>query len=154
MYPQTQAKILEEATAEAVKYLNTRKAGVSTQGYLDVKKKLDRINPEEGHKNARSVQKAETVAGIAGLSEDQRTELVKLEVSDSQDKNIDEIKNMDIKNVNNKKIEFTIEDYAKLYRDHEDYTSEKGKKDRTIQKWMKDYGISYNDAKALYEVFS
>lgn len=154
MYPKTQAKILDEASAETVRYIEYRKEGVSTQKYLDAKKKLDRIKPEEGYVNARSVQKAETVAGIAGLSEDQKTALVKLEVSDSQDKNIDEIKNMDIKNVNNEKIVFTIEDYVKLYRDHEDYTKGDGKKKRTITKWTNDYSISYDAAKALYEVFS
>lgn len=154
MYPQTQAKILDDLASDALRYIEYKGAGVSTDNYLDITKDLQNIRPEEGKVNARQVQKAETIVNNPNLTEAQKVEIIKTETSDTQAENIDELEAIFKSNKELKKIGFSVKDYAKLYSDHEDYTSGKGKKDRTIQKWMKDYGISYNDAKALYEVFS
>ena len=137
-------QIMDSVSGDSKKFLQIRSAGVSTEKYIGIKDALDSIVVEFGHSEARSVQKAETIARSAKLTEGQKVALIKLEVSDAQDENIDEVK----------KLGYTAADYAKLYRDYEDYTSGKGKKDRTIEKWMKDYKIDYAAAEALYKVFS
>ena len=136
-------RIMDSVSGDSKKFLQSREAGVSTEKYISIKDALDSIVAETGHSNARAVQKAETIAR-SHLTEDQKVALIKLEVSDAQDENIDEVK----------KLGYTAADYAKLYRDYEDYTSGKGKKDCTIEKWMKDYKIDYAAAEALYKVFS
>ena len=74
-------------------------------------------------------------------------------MSDAQDKNIDELKALAKTNPEVKELGVDMEPYAKLYRDHEDYTSGTGKKKRTYKYWAKELGISEKAAKALYEVF-
>lgn len=144
MSAKTKEQILDEASAATVKYLTARQAGISAGTYLETEKQLLNIKPEQGKTSPRAVQKAETIANSGRLTEAQKVAMIKAESSDSQDENLDQLVAMG----------YTAADYAKLYRDHEDYTSGTGKKKRTVAKWMNDYGISEAAAEELYKVFS
>ena len=148
-------EIREDANANTANYLEARDAGVSHDKFTKVYKALNDIRPEKGQSGARSVQKAEAVAKVSGLSEKEKELFVKQQVSDAQDKNINDLKNLWKENDDLKKGgAFTMAKYAKLYRDYEDYTKGDGKKSRTVKKWMEDYNISKKAAESLYDVFS
>ncbi|MBR4291638.1 MAG: hypothetical protein IKT52_13520 [Oscillospiraceae bacterium] len=144
MSKDAKSDVREFATGTTAKYLEARDNGVSHEDFLYAERLLTGIEPEAGYANPRSIQKAETIAGASGLSEAEKTVLIKQHVSDSQRENIDELK----------ALGYGIADYVKLYRDHEDYISGNGKKKRTCEKWQQDYGITYDAAEKLYEVFS
>lgn len=141
---QAKREIKANADASVRNYIEARENGVDHDRYLDTVKKMENIKPEQGNKNARAVQKAETIAKTPGLTAAQKELLIKQQVSDSQDQNIDQVK----------ALGYGVDTYVKLYRDYEDYTKGNGKKARTIAKWQKDYSIDYATAKKLYEVFS
>lgn len=140
---QAKKKVLEKASSTTRGYIEAREAGIEQNEYLDVSKRVFDIKPEGEYKNANQKQKAEVVASTKGLNEEEKTVLLKYYMSDAQDQNIDDLAAMG----------YDTGDFAYLYRSYCDYTSGYGKKNRTIQKWMKDYSISYSDAKALYEIF-
>lgn len=132
----TKADVLEQADTMTANYLEARSEGVSHDEFLDISKLLEGINLQ--------ADKAEAIAGMKGISEADKTLLIKQQVTDTQDKNIDDLKAMG----------YGVEDFVKLYRDYEDFTHGTGKKDRTCTKWAEDYGITYSAAEALYDVFS
>lgn len=132
----TQRQIYGESSSSVKNYIDARENGISNEQYLSVAKALSSVGDT-------IIEKSRTIARQPRLSESQKTLLVKQNVSDSQDKNIDLLKSLG----------YGITDYVDLYGDYKNYTSGKGKKNRTINKWMKDYGISYAAAKKLYEVF-
>lgn len=131
------AEVREFATGTASTYLQARDGGISHEKAVNTIKQV---------KAAGTLQKDKmsTIAKQPALSEDQKVLMGKLYGSDAQDENIDQVKAMG----------YTFADYTKLYRDHQDYTKGYGKKNRTINKWMQDYGIDYATGKKLYEIFS
>ena len=135
--------VKETATGLAADYIEARENGISNDVFLETLKDIKKLQPEPEQESVRAIQKAEAVAGKRGLSEDQKEVLVKQQLSDAQDKNLDDLQDMG----------YDVETFVQLYRDYEDFTSGTGKKNRTIQKWMKDYGLSNSAAKAIYEVF-
>lgn len=137
------SEISESADSSAANYIEARDAGVSHDKYLDVSNLLVGIVPEKGKKEASDIQKSEAIMKTSGLTAKQKELLVKQQVSDAQDKNIDELK----------ALGYAADKYVKLYRDYLDYTKGNGKKKRTIEKWMQDYNITYSVAEKLYEVF-
>ena len=139
-----QREIKENSSASVQNYIEARESGIGHERYLATAQRLDNIRPETGYSGARSVQKAETIAKTPGLTAAQKELMIKQQVSDSQDQNIDQVK----------ALGYGVDTYVKLYRDYEDYTKGNGKKARTIAKWQKEYSIDYATAKKLYEVFS
>ena len=135
--------VKETATGLAADYIEARENGISNDVFLETLKDIKKLQPEPEQESVRAIQKAEAVAGKRWLSEDQKEVLVKQQLSDAQDKNLDDLQDMG----------YDVETFVQLYRDYEDFTSGTGKKNRTIQKWMKDYGLSNSAAKAIYEVF-
>jgi hypothetical protein len=138
-----QEAVKETATGTAADYIEARESGISNDVFLETLKEISRIQPDEGYQNARPVQKAETIARKTGISDKHKEILIKQQMTDAQDKNLDDV--MD--------LGYDVDMYVKLYRDYEDYTKGTGKKNRTIQKWMTEYGMTRESAKALYEVF-
>ena len=131
-----QRKVYEEASSETKNYIDARNGGISNEQYLEVEKALSKTGDT-------IVEKSSAIVKQPGLSENQKIMLVKQNVTDTQDENIDLLLQMG----------YGISDYVELYDDYKNYTKGYGKKNRTINKWMKDYGISYGAAKKLYEVF-
>lgn len=147
--------VLEDASGSVRDYVEARDSGVSHDKYLFIEKTIKELktdNPQKA-KNARAVQKAEAVVKTSGLTEKQKEILVKQQVSDSQDKNIDELKALATESEVLRKI-YDIDMYTELYRDYEDYTKGTGKKKRTISHWMDEYDIDRATATKLYEIFS
>ena len=151
------AEVRAAASSSTENYLNARDAGMKHEEFVKVAEALYNIKPEEGKKEARAVQKVEAIASamIPGLSKKEREMMVRQNVSESQNENIDQLvqifkDNKELQNSGEKLIDV----YAKIYRDYEDYTKGSGKKNRTIQKWMKDFDISYGTAESLYKIFS
>ena len=145
--------IREDADSNTANYLEARDAGVDHDEFVRVAQSLYNIKPERGQKNARTVQKAEAISRTAGISEREKELFIKQQVSDAQDKNIDDLKKL-WRETDELKGAMTMSTYAKLYRDYEDYTKGDGKKNRTVEKWAKEYGISKNTAKELYDIFA
>lgn len=133
---ETKRKVLDEVSSTVQNYIEARKKGINNEKYMTVAKALDGAG-------GTIIEKSATIVKQPGLTEAQKTLLVKQNVSDTQDENIDDLKSMG----------YGINDYVGLYTDYKNYTSGKGKKSRTIAKWMKDFGIDYAAAKKLYEVF-
>lgn len=140
----TQKQILEQATGDTARYLQARQGGITTEQYLATTQRIDALKPMAGEKNPGQEQKLSAIAQQPGLTEDQKVLMAKLYASDAQDKNIDEVKAMG----------YNYATYTRLYNDHENYTKDNGKKNRTIAHWQEVYGFDYKTAKALYEVFS
>ena len=136
--PQAQkAKIMESATGDTKIYLHARGQGISHEKTLTTMKKVD----DSGTKQK---QKMDAIAKQSTLTEEQKVTMAKLYGTDTQDKNIDEVK----------ALGYDFKMYTELYRDHEDYTKGYGKKNRTMAHWREKYGFDRKTAKALYEVFS
>lgn len=131
-----QRQVYEESSSATKNYIDARQKGISNEKYLSVAKSLSKTGDT-------IIEKSTAIVKHAGLTDTQKTMLVKQNVSDAQDENIDLLM----------KMGYGIDNYVDLYSDYKNYTSGKGKKNRTINKWMKDYGISYAAAKKLYEVF-
>lgn len=131
-----QRQVYEESSSATKNYIDARQKGISNEKYLSVAKSLSKTGDT-------IIEKSTAIVKHAGLTDAQKTMLVKQNVSDAQDENIDLLM----------KMGYGIDNYVGLYSDYKNYTSGKGKKNRTINKWMKDYGISYAAAKKLYEVF-
>lgn len=144
------------ATGTAAKYIEAREKGISHADFLKTAKAIKSIKPEAGSKEPNQKQQLETIAR-AGLSESQKVIMAKLYATDAQDKNIDEVNTLTQKlRQEGKKVPqgSAFDLYTQLYRDHSDYTTGIGKKNRTINHWTQKYGIDYSTAKKYYEVFS
>ena len=133
---------LESASAETRNFIEARKNGVTTQNYIAIAKTISQLQPESGYKNARGVQKAEAIAK-SSLPEAEKLEMMQLTLTDAQAENIEEAA----------KLGIDAEEYAILYRLYEDYTSGKGKKDRTVAAIAEKLDIDGKTAEALYEIF-
>ena len=144
MTSEAKQDIKDQAEVSTKNYIEARESGISHEKYVDAARLLDGLVPETGRAGVRNVQKAETIAGSEKLTEAEKVTLIKQQVSDSQDENIDQLQAMG----------YDVGMYARLYRDYEDYTKGTGKKERTTEKWMKEFGIDKATARALYEVFS
>lgn len=145
--------IREDADSNTANYLEARDAGTDHDDFVRVAQQLYNIKPEKGYGGARTVQKAEAISRTPGLSEKEKELFVKQQVSDAQDKNIDDLKKLWKEN-DELTGTLTMSRYAQLYRDYEDYTKGNGKKYRTVEKWAKEMGISKKTAKALYDIFA
>jgi hypothetical protein len=133
----TQRQVYDESSSSIKKYIDARKQGISNEKYVSTAKALSKVGDT-------IIEKSSAIIKQPGLSNSEKTFLVKQNVSDAQNENIDLLLRMG----------YGITDYVDLYDDYKNYTKGSGKKNRTINKWMKDYGISHGAAKKLYEVFS
>lgn len=143
--------ILEDATTETRRYLEARKAGISQERYLSAAKEIATAKPDSGDKSVGQVRRMELLSDEP-LPPQQKEMLMKLYTSEKQQKAIDKVE--EIGDRAGWEDGRYLEIYASAYRLHEDYTSGKGKKNRTIQKYMKEYGMDWATASALYKCFS
>jgi hypothetical protein len=137
-----QKQVAQSAGSTTWEYIKVRENGVTTKQYLDLSKAVEGLKPLAGNKGVTQMQKAEKAAKFPGLTEKQRASVVKMYVSDSQDKNLDDMKNMG----------FTVSDYMTAWELYES-ESGKGKKQRTVEKYMDKFGVDEKTAKAIYEIY-
>lgn len=138
-----QRQIKEQAGESAAgKYIAAREAGVTNEEYVTVLKQVAGLKPQSGYVNVRDIQEAQAVGSMKGLSNAEKEALIRGYVSDAQDENIDQVK----------ELGFDINDYLTAWSMYDSESGE-GKKKRTIAQYQQKFGIDYDTAKALYEIF-
>lgn len=114
----TQADVLGQVDTMTANYLEARTEGITHDEFLDVSKLLSGIKPPRGYDTARTYQKAEAIANTKKLDESEKVLLMKQQLSDSQDKNLDDML----------KLGYDAKAYAKVYSLYESiYNSSKSK---------------------------
>lgn len=149
MSEHTRADVLTESSATIRHYAEARDAGISNQKYVWILKQKSIAEKEKGGELNQG-EKIKILSDVTGLSDSQKELLFKADVSDTQDENIDQVKAL--------VEEYGLpQSYLKLYAEAydiaENYTKGKGKKNRTISRLCSLYGIRWDAAKAIYEVF-
>lgn len=134
-------------------YVEARKANISPKVYMDTMRDLADLKPEEeGKTNPNQKQKLDTVAQSHGMTENQRAIVAKQVLSEAKSRDLDEAMERG----------YSVEDFSKLYRLHDDYTHGYGKKNRTIAKIIEEFDLvrklgskkaAYAEASALYDIF-
>lgn len=137
----TQKKsLLESLTGDSKHAINAMDAGLTAAEFADVYTMLQGITAEPEYKEVRTVQKVEVIADMDGLSESERQAVLKMYLSDSQNKALDRVTNAG----------YTAEMYAAVYRAALDQSG----KDATIRALVKQYGLSLAAAKKLYSAYT
>lgn len=129
--------------ADAGKYDAMVESGLEPQKAYDLGKLLEGIKPQEGYTNVRAVQQAQAIAGAQGLSDADMAAAMKLYLSDSQDKNLEDMMG----------IGFTPAQYAAawaIYTEEND-AGGKGTKQRIIRRLGEEFGSRY--AYDIYGIF-
>ena len=138
-------KVEQSLDGMTADYVEARSEGVSHEAFLDAAKLLEGIIPQAGKANPRDFQKAEAIAGIKGVSEADKTLLIKQQMSESQNENLDQMLDLG----------YSPEQYAgvlKIYRDIYDSDS-KTKKEDFLKKLMDRYGMTRAQANAVYQIY-
>lgn len=136
-------KFWQQIPAETTKFDEMTAAGLSAATARTITEKVENLKPQSGYSTVRDSQKAETVLSIPGLSESQKAVVMKMYLNDAQDENLDEVRDMGM----------TVADYMTAWKIY-DSESGTGKKQRTIEKYQKQFGVTYEVAKVLYEIYN
>lgn len=128
-------------TADESKIDEYVEAGIDTDKAMTVAEALAGIQIEPGHSQVRTVQKAEAIAGMEGLSQSEKANVMKIYLSDSQDAALDRMM----------QAGYSPEVYARLYRVDMDTP---GGKDAFIQAMMANFSITKAEAKRLYSIYN
>lgn len=143
MTEKTQQQIIDEASAETVRYLTARSAGVSTQNYLNATKNVKKLGS-----NSKAAQKYKAVAGTSGLPESAKDALIKAYMPD-YDPKADEPNTTELKyDYARKELGLTAQEFAEVYR----VAAEDYKKDEMFAQW-KAQGYSAAECSALWALF-
>lgn len=144
-----QAEIRKEAGESAAgKYIAARAAGVTNAEYVTVLKNVAGLKPQSGYKNVREIQQAQAVGKMSGLSNAEKEAMIRGYVSDGQDKNIDDMK--ELFRDNNRS--FSVNDYLTAWA-ISDKESGKGEKGRIIAEYRKRFNLDEATAEELYKIF-
>ena len=127
--------------AETEKFDQMTENGISADDAVFIGNLLEGITPQEGYVNVRTVQKISAIAGT-DLTDAEMEAAMKVYLSDTQDENLDLML----------ALGYGPEDYAAAYSIYAN-ESGAGKKARIIAKLQEEFGISYADAKAIYEIY-
>lgn len=98
--------------------------------------------PAPGKSKASDSQKFEAIVNFPGLTAAEQDAVLRLYMNSEQESKYDKAKRMGI----------SAEDYVEAYSTAHNASGE-GKKKRVIAEYQREYGMSYEAAKALYEVF-
>ena len=145
--------ILDNLGPAGQNYVEARDAKIPQSIYMGTMRDLADLEPEdEGAAKANQKQRLDLVAGLDDLTENQKAIMAKQQISDAQDRNLEKAMAKGL----------SVEEFARLYRLHEDYTHGNGKKDRTIAKIVEEFDLvrklgskkaAYAEASALYDIF-
>ena len=144
-----QAEIRKEAGESAAgKYIAARAAGVTNAEYVTVLKNVAGLKPQSGYKNVREIQQAQAVGKMSGLSNAEKEAMIRGYVSDGQDQNIDDMKDL----FRDKNRSFSVNDYLTAWA-ISDKESGKERKDRIIAEYQKRFNLDKATAEELYKIF-
>lgn len=132
-------------TVETEKFDEMTESGISADKANDLMYLLDGIEPQKGYSTVRDIQKAEAIVEKSGLTEKEKTAVLKIYLNDTQDENLDEMKGMG----------YTASEYYaawKIYTD-EKATGGEGTKNRTITAICDELGCDWATGKAIYEIY-
>ena len=134
-------------------YVEARDAKIPQSIYMGTMRDLADLEPEdEGAVKANQKQRLDLVAGLDDLTENQKAIMAKQQISDAQDQNLDKAMAKGL----------SVEEFARLYRLHEDYAHGTGKKNATVAKIIEEFDLvrklgskkaAYAEASALYDIF-
>lgn len=125
--------------AETEKFDQMTENGISADDAVFIGNLLEGITPQAGYTNVRTVQKISAIAGT-DLTDAEMEAVMKVYLSDAQDENLDLML----------ALGYGPEDYAAAYEIHSDAN---GKKAQTISGLQEEFGISWAQAKAIYDIF-
>jgi hypothetical protein len=155
MYPQTQAKILDELSSDALRYIEGRKGGATTQNYLDATGKVKKLGTD-----AKDREKYAAIAKMPNVSESAKDALIKTYMPnynpDSSSPNLTELK-YDYIRQDMEKAPNQYADIMEVYNDVKNIDSEEleaknqKRKDVYIAEWVK-IGMSEENATELYNL--
>jgi hypothetical protein len=144
-----QAEIRKEAGESAAgKYIAARAAGVTNSEYVALLRNVSALKPQSGYSNVRDIQKAQAVGKMSGLSNAEKEAMIRGHVSDGQDQNIDDMK--ELFRDNNRS--FSMNDYLEAWA-ISDKESGKGEKGRIIAEYQKRFHLDRAAAEELYKIF-
>ena len=127
---------------DATKFDEMTESGLTAKAAQETVKAIGNLLPEDGYKNVRDIQNWDAIAAMT-ISDTEKVAAMKAYMSDTQEAKLDEVLGMG----------YSPEQYTQIWRIVDGYTSGTGKKKRTIAYMQNQFGISYNTAKTLYEVF-
>ena len=127
---------------EAEKYNQMIDSGLSADESTGLLEKIGAIMPAPGKSQASDSQKFDAIVNFPGLTAAERDAVLRLYMDDKQEAKYDKASNMGISMV----------DYVEAYSTAHNASGE-GKKKRVIAEYQREYGMSYDAAKALYEIF-
>lgn len=149
MSRQTRKDVLAESSQKIRDYADARDAGISNQKYVNILKSKAAAAKRYGVDKLNQGQSIELISKVSGVTDAQKEVLLKADVSDVQDKAIDDLEAF-VKENN------LPQNYLKLYASAYDivinYTHDYGKKDRTAEYLKKLYGLTTKQAYELYEM--
>jgi len=127
---------------DAEKYNSLVDVGLSADKANGLMAYLDSIVPKPGKAQPSDAQKWEAIVDFSGLTAKQEDAALREYMDDKQEAKYDAVL----------KKGLTAQDYVDAYNAIQEESGE-GKKKRVIAEFQKEYGMSYTDAKALYEIF-
>lgn len=116
-------------------------AGISGGDAKKVVDLLAGLKPESGYKSVRDIQNAEAIVN-SGLSNGDTVEALYAYLPSAQDENLREMLDMG----------FSAQDYVAAWRLYDSESGE-GKKRRTIENYRSMFGVDYETAKMIYEIY-
>lgn len=144
--------ILDNLGPAGQNYVEARDAKIPQSIYMSTMRDLAGLAPEdEGAVKANQKQRLDLVAGLDDLTENQKAIMAKQQISDAQDRNLDKAMAKGL----------SVEEFARLYRLHEDYAHGTGKKKATVAKIVEEFELdkkmskkeAWAEASALYDIF-
>lgn len=144
--------ILDNLGPAGQNYVEARDAKIPQSIYMGTLRDLADLEPEdEGAVKANQKQRLDLVAGLDDLTENQKAIMAKQQISDAQDRNLDKAMAKGL----------SVEEFARLYRLHEDYAHGTGKEKATVAKIVEEFELdkkmskkeAWAEASALYDIF-
>lgn len=128
--------------AETVKFDQLTESGLTADEAQDLGWLIQGLKVQDGYKEVRDIQKAEAIVKSTGLSEADKIAALKIYGTDAQDEKLDMMLDMG----------FDAADYVAAWQMFTDASGE-GKKRRTIQAYMDRFGVDWNTAAAIYDIY-
>lgn len=148
MTEEAKTALLNQITGDALKYLEVRSGGVSTEQYLQAAEDVKQLKPEEGYSDIRDVQTREAIAD-SGLDAEVIDTIMKAYMKDYDPEDDAPDKTELRYEYARKELGLSPAEYAEVYR----VQADGGEKDEKIKAWVA-LGYSQQEAMILYNLFA